>query len=246
MTVRIVEALTQGTDVWTPIVVGNASGERGIRYIAVLPRADATKQTPIFKTITFLKDGSASDSDTTRQQLKCAGASQQLHKMAKALNVEYSDYQWNRKQIDRESLRLLSFANHTDLNAYLLNHSIKPVVSGTEATIVTEVVIPEAQTVAELYQELGKIIATNPKAGSAKAVVTQSLTDFKLTDDQIKLLQRNIQASLIKNAAANIAKQLEAKANVDIVKLYQAFDVKNPPVIKLTSEILPAAPKAKK
>ena len=247
MTVRIIEARTRDTEVWTPIAVGNASGAQGIRYIAQLPRVDVKTRAPEFKTLSFNKDGGVSEAETYRRQLNFDGTSPQLMKMAKALNVELSQHGWRTQKIERMSLRLVSFAGHTDLNAYLLKHAVKPVVSGTEATIVAEVVLPQGeQTVSELYQTLGKMIATDPKVASAKAIVAAHLTEFKLTDDQVQLLQRNIQAALIKNAGQNIASRLEAQANIDIAKLYNAFDVKNPPVIKLTSEILPAVPKANK
>lgn len=241
MTVRIIEARSRDTEVWTPIAVGNATGAQGIRYIATLPRADAKKQTPELKTLGFNKDGGVSEADSYRQQLRIGGTSTQIQKMCKALDVDTTDYSWRHKQYDRKSLRLLSFSNHTQLNEYLLKHQVKPVVSGTEATVVAEMQIPEGErTVEELYQELGKIIATDPKVGKAKAVVAPQLNEFKLTDEQVLLLQRNIQATLIKNAGASIAAQLEVKANLAVVRLYETFGIKNPPVIKLTSEILPA------
>lgn len=240
MTVRIIEAQTRGTDVWTPIAVGNAWGQRGIRYIATLPAVDAKRQTPEFKTLSFNNDGGVSESETYRMQLRDGGTSSQLQKMANALNVSKVDYSWRIEMIHRAALRMVSFCGHADLNKYLLDRQIKPVVSGTEATVVTEVQIPSGdRTLSELYQEIGKMIATDPKSGNAKVVVVPQLNEFKLTDDQIVLLQRNLQASLIKGAGANIASRLEAQANADIAKLYQVFGVKNPPVIKLTSEILP-------
>lgn len=239
MTVSIIEGRTQGTDVWSPLVVGNANANQGVRYISNLPKANAKSQKPTFATMYFNKDGGASESEMPRRQRIYESYAPLLHSMARALDVLFHKYSWSNTEIERKHLRQVTFANHTALNKYLLEREIKPVVSGTEATVVTEVVIAQDKTVAELYQELGKVMATDPKAANAKAVVAQPMTEFKLTDDQLVLLQRNVQASLVKNAGQSIAKRLESRANSDIAKLYQEFGVKNPPTIKLVTEVLP-------
>ncbi|MNC05683.1 hypothetical protein D3C75_531740 [compost metagenome] len=243
MTVSIIEGRTQGTEVWSPIAVGNASARTGVRYISDLPKANAKSQTPKFAVMHFNKDGGASESEGPRRQRIYESYSPQLHKMCRALGVSFNKNGWSSSstEIDRKSLRLLSFANHVELNKYLLEREIKPVVSGTEVTEVT--VAQSGQTVAELYQELGKVMASNPKAATAKVVAANQNSEFRLTDEQALLLQRNIQAALIKNAGQSIAKRLESQANGDIAKLYQEFGIKNPPTIKLVTEVVtPAKP----
>lgn len=243
MTIGIIEGRTQGTEVWSPIAIGNANNSRGVRYIASLPKANATVKKPQFITMSFNKDGGASESDTPRRQRIYESYAPLLHTMCRALGVQVNSCGWSSKEIDRKHLRMVTFATSTELNVYLTANGIKTTLPDAG---VSDVVIPQTgQTVEELYRELGKMIAVDPAKATAKAVVQQQLTDFKLTDDQTVELQRNLQAGLIKNAAANIAKRLESQANSDIAKLFKEFDAKNPPTIQLSTTVVAPVKQAK-
>lgn len=245
MTVSIIEGNTSGTKIWTPILIGNTNANKGIRYVSQLSKPTVVPQHASFATMSFNKDGGVSESEGPRRQRIYESYSPLLHSMCRAIGTRFvREYRDN--VIDRMSLRAVHFATQAELIKYMDEHNIQHGLTANPLAKVSQLVIPQTQTVAELYQHLGRIIATSPQSIDALVVAEQPITDFKMTDDQLILLQRRIQMSLIDHSASGIAKRLQEQANSDIAKLYAEFGMKNPPVIKLVTEVVKAAGKAGK
>lgn len=228
---------------WKPAVVGNISRPGYLRYAADY---DEKAKTATIKTLNFLKDGHVSMSDRTSDQLRYGAYAPLLHRHARAIGtVSTTGGGWNASHIDRDDTRLVLFKTVKELNVYLATHNIKPVVADTAPA--NQVVLPQGQqTVQELYQELAKVMATNPAAATAPVVKCSGAVDTDTLDD-LDLAKQTLAISkaLLDNALDGVAKRFELQANNEIARIYKELSpTSKVPTIALTATVVPAKPKA--
>lgn len=229
---------------WMPAAVGTITRPNTIRYAADY---DEKASDTTIKTLTFLKDGHVAWNERTKDQLKYSSYAPLLHRHARAIGTASSNGGWNSGAIDREDTRLVEFKTIKELNEYLAVHSIKP-VAADETAFDAVVLAPQAQTVEELYQELAKVMATNPKAAAATVVKCSGGSDaVALTDTQLGQQTAAISKALLSSAVSNVAKQFEQQANAQIARIYKELNPRvSIPTVTLTATVVPKAPKAPK
>ena len=228
---------------WMPAVVGNISRPGVIRYAA-----DYEEKTGVvtIKSLPFLKDGHVAGNERTKDQLKYSSCAPLLHRHGRAIGSVSSNGGWNAGAISREDTRLVEFKTIKELNEYLATHSIKP-VAADKVAVDSIVLAPETQTVEELYQELAKVMATNPKAASSPVVKCSVVTNtVDMTDTQLGLQTVAISKALLSSAVSNVAKQLEQQANAQIARIYQELNPRvTVPTVTLTATVVPKVAKPK-
>lgn len=229
---------------WAPAVVGNVSRPSTIRYAA-----DYDDKTGVvtIKTLSFLKDGHVAWNERTKDQLKYSSYAPLLHRHGRAIGTVSSNGGWSSGHIEREDTRLVEFKTIKELNEYLAVHGIKP-VAVAKAAVDSIVLAPQTQTVEELYQELAKVMATNPKAASSPVVkCSVDLDTAVLTDEQLGQQTVAISKALLNSAVSNVAKQFEQQANAQIARIYKELNPRvTVPTVALTATVVPKAPKAPK
>lgn len=226
---------------WKPAVVGNISRPNTLRYAA---HYDEKTKTTTIKTLTFLKDGHVSVNERTRDQLRYNAYAPLLHRHARAIGSIGSGSGWSSSHIDRDDTRLVQFKTVKELNVYLATHGIKPVVADTAPA--NQVVLPQGtQTVQELYEELAKVMATNPAAATAPVVKCSGAADTDVLEDaQLAKQTLAISKALLANAIDGVAKRFEAQANNEIARIYKELSpTAKVPTIALTASVVAAAPK---
>lgn len=227
---------------WSPAVIGNISRPGFIRYAAL---HDEKTGVTIIRTLNFLKDGFVAYNERTKDQLKYSGHAPLLHRHAQAIGTITQDNRgWSAIQIEREDARLVEFKTIKEFNAYLAAHNIKAVAEDTGPTN-SVVLAAGTQTVEELYKELAKVMATNPKAASAPVVkCSASSDDETLTDTQLGEQTIAVGKALLTNAVANVAKQFEIQANERIARIYKELSpTSKVPTVVLTAVVVPNGPK---
>lgn len=226
---------------WNPAVIGNIIRPGYVRYASAY---DEKSKTTTFKTLNFNKDGHVSSTERSREQLRRSCEAPLLHRHARAIGaVGGSGY--NAWHIDREDTRLVEFTSIKDLNDYLTEQKIKTVA--VDPTPVNQVVLPKGtQTVQELYQELAKVMATNPAAASAPVVKCSGVVDTATMDDQQLAKQTlAISKALLTNAIDGVAKRFEKQANEEISRIYRELSPGTKiPVVALTASVVATPAKA--
>lgn len=222
---------------WVPAAVGNITRPGYLRYAV---ESDAKGKEVTIKSINFLKGGHASNADRVRDQLRYNNYAPLLHRHARAIGTTSKDGGWQSGHIDADDTRLVEFKTIKDLNAYLATHKIAP--AAPNASPVNQVVLPQGtQTVQELYQELAKVMAKDPKAASAPVIkCVGSIDTDTLTDAQMGVQTLNIGKALLTNAVDGVAKRFEHQANAELARVYKEL---NPgakvPTVALTATIVP-------
>ena len=222
---------------WKPAVVGNVIRPGFLRYAA---EYDEKTKTATIKTLNFLKDGHVSVSDRTRDQLRYSSYSPLLHRHARAIGT-VGGTGYNSGYIDREDARLAEFKTIRDLNDYLVEHKIKPVV--VETAPVNQVVLPQGQqTVQELYEQLAKVMAVDPKAATAPVLKCPNAADTDTLDDlQLAKQTIAISKSLLTNAVDGVAKRFETQANTEIARIYKELSPNSKvPTVTLSAAVVQA------
>lgn len=225
---------------WKPAVVGNVSRPGYLRYAADY---DEKSKTTTIKTLNFLKDDHVSVSDRTRDQLSYSSYAPLLHRHARAIGaIGGSGY--NSSRIDREDARLVQFKTIKELNVYLAGFNIKPVAA--DAAPANQVVLPQGtQTVQELYEELAKVMATNPASATAPVVKCSGTVNADVLDDlQLAKQTLAIGKALLVNAIDGVAKRFETQANAEIARIYKELSpTSKVPTVTLTAAVVPSPPK---
>lgn len=226
MTICVIEALTTGTDVWSPIVVGNRSNARGgVRFQALEQKTVKGKKEELtkshFRVLNFNKDGGVSTASAEVELLRYYSTAPIFHKMAKAYDAEREASSWRSQYFDRFSFRVVPFNSITAFNEYLKSHDITPVVQPA-VDEATEVVlnVDGTKTAAELYQELGRLIATDVKAADRAIVSQPTVTEVVLTDKEIVEQQTNIMKASTKNVLAILQRILAKQAKDHITRVF--------------------------
>lgn len=225
---------------WKPAVVGNIIRAGYLRYAADY---DEKSKTATIKTLNFLKDGHVSVSDRTRDQLSYSSYAPLMHRHARAIGT-IGGGGYNSSRIDRDDTRLVQFKTIKELNVYLASFNIKPVAADTAPA--NQVVLPQgAQTVQELYEELAKVMATNPASATAPVVKCSGAVDTDILDDlQLAKQTLAISKALLANAIDGVAKRFEAQANAEIARVYKELSpTSKVPTVALTAAVVPPAPK---
>lgn len=225
---------------WKPAVVGNVSRAGVLRYAADY---DEKTKTPVIKTMPFLKDNKVAHNERTRDQLRYSSYAALLHRHARAIGTVVNGSGWNSGIIDRDDTRVVLFNTIKDLNDYLVEHKIKPVVA--EVAPANQVVLPAGtQTVQELYQELAKVMAKDPTAATAPVVKCRAAADTDILEDaQLATQTLAIGKALLSNAIDGVAKRFETQANTEIARIYKELSpTSKVPTVILSATVVPAKP----
>lgn len=246
MTIGVIELRPKASctdNQWMPAAVGNISRPGTIRYAADY---DEKTDTATIKTLTFLKDGHVAWNERTKDQLQYASYAPLLHRHGRAIGTVSTSGNYSSTRIDREDARLLEFETVKAFNDYLATHGIKP-VAADKAAFDAVVLAPQTQTVEELYQELAKVMATNPKAASSPVVKCSAGSNtVSLTDTQLGQQTSAISKALLSSAVSNVAKQFEQQANNQIARIYRELNPRATiPTVTLTASVVPKVAKPK-